>query len=90
VSGNTGDFSSKSADKPDSFIRKSIEDRLSRNDRAAYLQYRGRHDQSIDTIDCIKRKRQPSIESEELNIKDDIMLRDVELSIPGKPKVEDA
>ena len=81
-------LSSQSA--ADSFLRKSVQQSLTRNDRAAYLNYRLRHEPSLDTQDCIRRKRQPSLDSEELNINDNIMLRVCDLSLPARSKVEDA
>jgi len=54
------------------------------------LNYRLKHEPSLSTTDCIRLKRQPSLDSEELNINDDIMLRDPDVPLPGRPKVEDA
>jgi hypothetical protein len=65
-----------------------LEKRLSRNDRTAFVNYRRRQESSLDTDDGIKRKRQLSLDSEELNIRDDIMLKKQEVALPGK-KVEE-
>jgi hypothetical protein len=61
----------------DKTVRQSedLEKRLSRNDRTAFVNYRRRQESSLDTDDGIKRKRQLSLDSEELNIRDDIMLK---------------
>ncbi len=78
-------------DNPDNAATKEAEDlekRLSRNDRNAFVNFRRRQESSLDTDDGIRRKRQGSLDSEELNINDDIMLKKQEIALPGK-KVED-
>jgi hypothetical protein len=52
------------------------------------VDYRRRQESSLDTDDGIRRKRQASLDSEELNVNDDIMIRKQEVALPGK-RVED-